>query len=656
MTHKISILLLFVLLFSQSTKATELKDYIPSDATLIVRINFNNLNTKSKGENYLKYLQDILPGNSRYSYYNNCNIFSVKDMMSNPLEFGVNLKSEAYIYQKQSEFYSGTTYLITLDDAKKFESKIGNDDYCHDPAYFVKKQTEEGTFFFSEKIVIGISQNIAFIFINDKSKFTIKDKKREVIGNEEYYYGGDDYGYDNRNSYKDSTYYAEMEVYRLISDSLLYVKINTSNNTNYYNVIQDNLADDNGITDRAKARFQKIKEAELAEKFEKLLNDFKSICKAATTPIYMDRNYARLVKDNNDVVVFINNPIAQMSKIMNPFSQVYYSQDFNQAKNNTMIYSKNISAGMTLNFENGNVRIKTYNSFGDEAFKHVEAAYKKKQNKDLFKYIDGTNMMAFASISVNTKEMSKFYENFYFELLDNSSVSRSEYNISPTIQLIWSLIDKEMIYGTFSDRQIIAVNGFLDAKISYNSYEYDEDFVSRPVVKEKTIKQPKVVWVLGVDNKEYAKKLFDIIGKFTVFTKVKENVISLNSSREVQFNLYIVLTEDAFIITNDPVLALEKQSGFDKGQLMTKEEQKFILSHNFAMKVYSSKILSSINQNYPSSSRQMREINEMAANLGDLTLFNTEPKDNSISMEAVLSLTNSSDNSLSILLNLLKRL
>lgn len=654
------IYLICLLSVLQTGFSLDLKKCIPNDATYVMSINFGNLNSKSNGLDYLKYIKSLINENSYDYYYGDgyeqaCQLVSIKDILEKPSEFGIDLNSQAYIYQKNSQLYSGKTYLFKLSNESVFETKMTTNE-CSKSKAFITKQTDNGKIIMSEKYVIGINKGVAFIFVNDNNSFELEEEGDGEMENSDYYY----YGYRKRyndNTYKDSIYEAEVAAYRVKTDSLLYIKANQSGTEEYSQMVEAYTEIDPEIIERAKLRLKERQEEELRKKIEKLTGDFQTILAEKSLSIASDRNFSRIDKDNNDVIIFFNNPMTYLGKILNPFSRRSNRYNKNEPRPAaTTIYTSNISAAYVLNFDKGLVRFKTLNSFGDEAFKMLKKAYDKKPDPNLLKYVEGTNLMAYLSSTFNTKEVVNFYEKCYFEILGNAYFSKYDINIPPTIELFWAMLDKELLFGTCTDRKLFAINGFIETKISYKSYEYDEDFQSKEVTKEKIVKTPRMVLVLGIDNKENALKLFRIISKFSAFTKVKDNVILASASRDMQMNLYIVMTEDAFILTNDAVLALEKQTGYPKDKQIQKEEQKFILSHNMTMRIFTDKLFKAINENYPSESGEMKRISDIATNLGDFIFYDNEMSDNLYITEGTLSLTNSSENSLGILLKLFNRL
>lgn len=656
-----TLIALILLIISKPASGILINLFVPIDASFVIKIDFGRLNSKSNGMDYMKYIKGMIRNYDNYDYYDYdgydgydrpCQLVNLKDILEAPADYGINMNSQAFVYKKKSQLYSGMTYLFNLNDVEKFQAKM-NEVKCEDMTPFVTKQTDKGKIYMSEKYVVGFTKEYAYIFVNDRNKFQVEEE--HLSGSDYSYYR---YGRNQENTYMDSIYLEESKAFRVLSDSLMYLKANQPD-VSYYELTGEYATIEKSIIDRAKERLKLRQEEALRKKLEKLMSDFETILSEQNNSISLDRNFNEINKDEHDVMVFIKDPMSYLGDALNPFSRrySYYSrEELISNRKVTRVYTNNISTAYTFNFENGQVKFRTYNTFGNEAFAMIRKAYSKKQNSDLFKYVDATDLMAFASVSFNTKELMGFYEKLYFEYLNLSVVSKNEINFPPAIELFWSFVDKDMLFATCSDRKLFAINGFIETKISYQSYEYDEDFERKEVLKEKIVKSPRMILALGLDNKDNAKKLFDIIAKFSVFTKIKDNVIMLGANREFQLNLYFVMTEDAFILTNDYALAVEKQNGFPKSKQMSKDLQKFILNHNVAMRIYTNKLFKAINDNFPTESREMNKISEFANNLGDLNFFDHEPDNNLYSMEGTLSLTNGSVNSLQVLINLFEKI
>jgi hypothetical protein len=651
-----SFLLSFILLLSTSLFSVNLTDYIPSNATSVFCINFNQLNKKSNGMDYMKYLNKLVGENNYYSS-SSCPLIKISEVINLPGSFGVDIDANAFMYYKVSPAFSGRVYLFELKDAKKFESAMNVS--CDEPVEKVVKKVGDLTLYMTEKIVVGIRNNMVFIFVNDRYEFreiveeTTSEQYEEVTEAWDGDYSYDRYSY-GKEPYMDSIYHKELKAARQLSDSLIYLKINKNKSMDMNEFISDYESVDTGIVNRARRREMVRKIEALERKFETLTNEFEILFTVQASSIQQNRNFSRLNSDKNDMFFFYNTPVDFMNNYMSPFSRRYTYDKTNTTKKPVkQIYTADISGSYALNFNNGEVKISTFSTFGKEGFEHISKAYDLKQNKNLFKYIDGSNLMAYISHSTNTKELVKFYEKFYFELLNNSSMRDYEEDMVPTAELFWNMLDKDMLFGTISNQWILAVNGMIESKVSFKTYDYDEDFKRTERMDERIVKQPRMVLAMAVNHQENAQKLFDIVGKYKYFEKLKDNVLHLKPNRDFQINLYILLTKDAMIVTNDYNLAMNQQDGVDKDKMLSKDEMKYMMDYNIAMKVYSGKLLKSINDNFPSDSRQMKRITNFASSMGDLEFHDNKPANNSYSIDAVLKMENTSENSFYQLLKLM---
>lgn len=605
---------------------------------------------------YLKYVNKVISDDRNYYYgSSDCPLIKITEVMNAPAVYGVDLNSNAYMYYYVGKTFKGKVYIFQLSDATKFEASMNAS--CESPIEKVVKQKGDLKMYMTEKHVVGIQKDLVYIFVNDLYQFE-EMREETAEATETYEYEGDyESNYDRysygRESYMDSIYHKELKAARQLSDSFLYVKFNINKSSEFGDELDEYESVDTGIVNRAKRRDMERKIEALNRKFEGIAQEFETLFAPQSNGIIQNRNFSRLNANNNDVFFFYNTPVDFMSQLT-PFSR-RYSYDKVPTTNRPIkqIYTSNISGSYALNFNDGEVKISTYSTFGDEAFKYISKAYELKQNKNLLKYIDGSNMMAYLSHSSDTRVLSEFYEKFYFELLGNSTLKDYEEDLVPTIELVWSMMDKDMLFGTITSQWIMAVNGMIESKVSFKTYDYDEDFKRTERMDERIVKQPRIVLAMAINHQENAKKLFEIIGKYKYFEQLKDNVLHLKPNREFQAHLYICITKDAMLLTNDYNLVMNQQDGVPKDKMVSKDDMKYILEHNVAMKVFSGKLLNSINDNFPSDSRQMKRITNFASGMGDLQLHDTKAENNSYGLEAVVKLQNTNENSFYQLLKLM---
>ena len=623
--------LIYTLLFltiSLISNAQNAYDYVPASAQIVFSMNLEQLNKKSGDINYLKYLKPILKSQSYGYYTEGCELININDVLVNTSAYGLNASENVIMYRITVNKTSGNVFIFNLKNPEKFESQLMAN--CENKTSIQKKSSINGSFYLSDKESVAINGNIAVVFNKDYNYY-------ESANNIE------------SNPY-DSTYKVDKRNDNYRVDSLYFEKLNSGKINNYYQSAEDVLdLSDTTIVYLANKRYEEKLQAILEIKYKDLLYMMESFVQVQADGIYKNRNFSKIISQHDDASVFINTSglLYQSKFSMNSLlwgSNIYQNEPSNTNQN---LLSAGINAFYSLNFFNGAASIQFKSTYNDKAFTYIKSIFDVKQNKKLLKYIDGKNLLGYMSIAVNNKEMGRFYGDMYAEILNNlpqSSTDNYLENIAPAMQLAYAFIDKEMLYNTIDGRAIIACTGFENMKVKFKTYTYDDDFNRKEVTEERLEKQAKMLAVMSIGNYDNAKKLFDIISKFNVFTKLRDNVITLKAMNGMPLNLYMVLKEDAFIITNDANIALN-ENDFNN---LNEADKKNIMSHNMAINIKIQDVMAKMKEFYPNG--EDGGMFKFMESYGLLEMVDSKPIDNMYGASAVLHLKDGSENALYIIL------
>jgi hypothetical protein len=619
---------LLLLTVSHISNAQNAYDYVPASAQIVFSMNLEQLNKKSGDINYLKYLKPILKSQSFGYYTEGCELININDVLVNTSAYGLNASENVIMYRITVNKTSGNVFIFNLKNPEKFESQLMAN--CENKTSIQKKSSINGSFYLSDKESVAINGNIAVVFNKDYNYY-------ESANNIE------------SNPY-DSTYKVDKRNDNYRVDSLYFEKLNSGKINNYYQSAEDVLdLSDTTILYLANKRYEEKLQAILEIKYKDLLYMMESFVQVQADGIYKNRNFSKIISQHDDASVFINTSglLYQSNFSMNSLlwpSKIYQNEPSNTNQN---LLSAGINAFYSLNFFNGAASIQFKSTYNDKAFKYIKSIFEVKQNKKLLKYIDGKNLLGYMSIAVNNKEMGRFYGDMYAEILNNlpqSSTDNYLENIAPAMQLAYAFIDKEMLYNTIDGRAIIACTGFENMKVKFKTYTYDDDFNRKEVTEERLEKQAKMLAVMSIGNYDNAKKLFDIISKFNVFTKLRDNVITLKAMNGMPLNLYMVLKEDAFIITNDANIALN-ENDFNN---LNEADKKNIMSHNMAINIKIQDVMAKMKEFYPNG--EDGGMFKFMESYGLLEMVDSKPIDNMYGASAVLHLKDGSENALYIIL------
>ncbi len=629
--------LIYALIFlalSFVANAQNAYDYVPSSAQIVFSMNIEQLNKKSGDINYLKYLKPILKSQS-YGYYNEgCELININDALFNTNTYGINASNNVIMYRITIDKTSGSVFVFTLKNPEKFEAQLMAK--CENKKSIQKRSSINGVFYLSDKESVAINGNIAVVFNKDYNYYSSASDTEIAL---------DAY---------DSAYKVDKRRDNYRVDSLYYEKLN-SGKLNRYDQVTDDHKDvaDTMIVYLANKRYEEKLQAILENKYKDLLYLMESFVQVQVDGIYKNRNFSKMLTQNDDVSIFINSSSMLYQSNFGMNSLLWGSSMYNGAQSipNQNLLSSGINAFYSMNFLYGAASIKFQSTYNDKAFTYIKSIFDVKQNKKLLKYIDGKNLLGYMSIAVNNKEMGRLYGDMYAEILNNlPQVSKDNYlaNIAPAMQLIYAFIDKEMLYNTIDGRAIIACTGFENMKVSYKTYKYDDDFNRKEIIEERLEKQAKMLAVMSIGNYDNAKKLFDIISKFNVFMKLRDNVITLKAINGMPFNLYMVLKEDAFIITNDANIAMNET----KFNNINDKDKSNIMNHNMAMNIKIQDAMGQVKDLYPNG--EDGGMFKFMESYGMFEMLDDKPSDNMYGASAILRLKDGSENALYYILKTMK--
>ncbi|MEZ4805559.1 MAG: hypothetical protein R2852_08785 [Bacteroidia bacterium] len=634
-----SFLTLCILVVSSTLFAQKTSEYIPSSSPFVLGINFSQINAKSNSMDYSKYLKSIVKKNS-YSYYRHgsqCEIIDVFEMMNKSNEYGLNVSENIYMYHSSIEDSKGLVYVFKLNDPKLFESKLNLK--CTNAFNYQKRTFANGKLFLTHKISIAINGNTGIVFVKDRNYYD--NYETETIDDNSI----------------DEDYWSEKKEDNYKNDEALFEELNSGKITDYDAAVEKTLNNsDTSIEFRLRERQNAERLEKITAQFDIIQATIEGYSKPQTDNISTNANFKKVESESHDAFFFINNLSQLNNEFFNPMRGMRTLHYLGGVDNNSMNtpLTNNLSSSYSIDFENGKAVVKSLTTYNKNVYDYFKKIYGVKQNKHLFKYINGENLLGYMSLAVNGLELGKFYEDFYREILNNMSMRKNDMNIIPAMEMLYAFIDKEMLYNTLDGRAILACTGFTDIRLKYTTYDYDDNFERKEITEERIEKQPNMVFAASIGNQENAKKLFDIISKFSVFTKVKDNVIAFYGRRRDKINVYMAIVDDVFIICNDANLVLNNLDGFEKSKQIPKSEQKVMRSHNMAFKIFADKMAAGVQEAYFKGDRNMPEFAEIMAKFGNLEMYDEKPSSNSYSATAILNLKDESSNALYQLLKMMQ--
>lgn len=212
-----------------------------------------------------------------------------------------------------------------------------------------------------------------------------------------------------------------------------------------------------------------------------------------------------------------------------------------------------ISASM--NFEKGAMTMNTKTFMGGKLMDYSKKAYKRKLNRDFYKYIKKENLMAYFSLATDSKAMWGGMKDMMYPMIEKMGEEGSM--AVSALKIMEIAIDEDALYDLLKGDVVFAVTGLKDFETSYKSFEYDKEFNKKEVTKTRKTQLPEFVMMLSYGDESNINKFFRLGQQAKVLEAAGRNAYKI-SNLPAEFNLgmdmYVAINDGVLMFTNDATL------------------------------------------------------------------------------------------------------
>ncbi len=272
---------------------------------------------------------------------------------------------------------------------------------------------------------------------------------------------------------------------------------------------------------------------------------FKSKNKEA---LVKNRAFQKAKKKNSFATVWISNYGRIMSGAMRHFE--YFSNGGIMSSIFRTTESKNIygieEVTANLFFEKDNVNMVVDMEVSSGVRKSFKKMYNRKMDKSILNSFDHNNILAFASLSMNTEEILLEYPSLVNKLYGNV-LPRMKEEISVVTDLFSLVVDEEAIGDLITGNALFVLNDFSKQEVEYVTYKYDEDYKRKKIIKKKEEMVPDFTLMVGSKKEKLVQKILKLGLKHGILTK-EGNVFELKEN--LPFKLYLLVKDEVLYVTN----------------------------------------------------------------------------------------------------------
>lgn len=398
----------------------------------------------------------------------------------------------------------------------------------------------------------------------------------------------------------------------------------------------------NGEKSERKFKSKKVKER-VKEYAINLFNNKNGLTLAS------NRAFQKAKKDDSSATVWISsygNLLSGVMKTMNSMAGIGALSSLLEMPKDKNIYGiEEVVAN--LFFEKDNVNMVVDMTVSSGVKKSFKKMYDRKMSKNILNNFDHKNILAFASLSMNTEEVLLEYPYLINELYGNALPKFKE-ELSLITDLFSLVLDEEAVGDLITGNALFVLNDFSKQEVEYVTYEFDDDYKRKEIVKKKEEIIPDFTLMIGSKKEKLLKKVLNLGLKHGALTK-EGSVLALKG--ELPFKIYVVVKDGVMHLTT-----LKERAG----QVLSAKKSYDSSDHSKLIKKSSTLMYVDIHKLMGKAPEGMFRRKEKKAfdfgyeNLKDAYLKVSKMKGNKISTQLKLNTMTKEENSLKLLFSFIK--
>lgn len=232
-----------------------------------------------------------------------------------------------------------------------------------------------------------------------------------------------------------------------------------------------------------------------------------------------------------------------------------------------------------MHFNNGEVVAEMRTHLNDKMKAWNKRTYKTSISKKLLKYLRGDRSVAYMGFAFHPENAWKVFR----EVMESGP--NEKWSAGDFMFLLDAIVDEKALSKIWSGECVAAITGIQSVPKTITTYEYDEDFNQKEVIKEVIQKIPEFTLAFTHKDMDTWKRMMQLGVKYDGMEPMGLNAWKLKGSEEPSASdIYFGLTEDAVLISNSRDLVENKRNTGYTGRLAHNAEQKKLLKgHNMVM-------------------------------------------------------------------------
>ena len=596
-------------------------------------------------------------------------------------DFGINLEKNMYYFNQLSDSITYNCFLIPIKDAKKFESLIDNKE---------KKFTQQGDIRTmvlpdSTSIIKWNNNMLYFVTGSIKGSFFADSAKSARYGIKDIRFQSDDaIVADSAAVAVDSTYVTTDEPMVEAVETPVVEKVK---------VRKKSTAKKNTKKTVGTKKTGKKKTAKKSKKVAKIDPDFEEAREfavdtaSAMTPVHgiVDEQYdnyqqERLEQDAKKKKLAFTWMTVQADQIFNgTYESIENNKSYTASLDNKAIAEHWVAslqdvynsiapefgtygkAGLMKGYGALNAKLfmddKSFRiSTGLELAQEQADSYKKimnrKLNKNFLKYVNSEKALGFMSYSIDTKAYLEEFPKLLKQTYGSFLGAKMDEEIDLGAELFSLLLDEEAVSKVIKGDALFVINGLNTKDVTYTTYEYDDDYKQKEIVKTKKETLPDFLFMFSSEDQRLINKLIKY-GVNKNYVSVENNIYKILEKKS-PIDIYFMIKDGIVFFGN----SLTEMQGINNNQYnsnkLSKLHKQLLSKNNFSFLFNAKNLVGKVPDSEIGGEETAKKFNSTLEKMGNVYMKSNPIIGRLVSSDISAEIPNGHENALKYLFSLIE--
>jgi len=309
------------------------------------------------------------------------------------------------------------------------------------------------------------------------------------------------------------------------------------------------------------------------------------------------------------------------------------------------------SLNAKLFMDNKSFRISTGLELAQEQADSYKKIMNKKLNKNFLKYVNSEKAIGFMSYAIDTKayleELPKLMKQAYGSFLG----ARMDEEMDLGADLLSLLLDEEAVSKVIKGDALFVINGLNSKEVTYTTYDYDDDYKQKEVVKTKKETLPDFLFMFSSDDTRLINKLIKY-GVNKNFVSAEGNIYKIIEKKS-PIDIYFLIKDGIVFFGNSLIEIQAINSNQVKAQI-SKTHKNLLSKNNFSFLFNAKNLVGKVPAAEIGGEETAKKFNSTLEKMGNVYMKSNPIKGNLVSADISAEIPNGHENALKYLFSLIE--